>query len=234
MKAVILCDFDGTIYRGDVYEDLLLKFGGSDAYELFEQYKRGEIRSQGVLESGWDTFHVSRGTLEAEMAGMEIDPDFPAFVSWCFEKGVKVGILSDGLDWYIRAVLANVGLENLPVFANQLQFEGEKAVFSYPYLDTSCPLCGDRFAVCKRNVILDFQHEGQKVIFIGDGSSDRCAAPAADLVIARRKLRIFCQQEKIPYLSFETFSDVLEQRTRILQAVEGSGELSTIIGEDNR
>jgi len=216
MKAVVLCDFDGTIYGGDVYEDLLLKFGSSKAPLLFERYKRGELRSQGILEEGWDSFVVPRETLEAEMKMMEIDSHFTAFVSWCSDMDWEIGILSDGLDWYIRAVLANVGLDEIPVYANELRFEREMPVFSYPYLDTTCPLCGDRFAVCKRNVVKSFQKMGKKVVFIGDGSSDRCAAPAADVVIAKRKLRLFCKEEGIPYISFETFADVLEQRDQIL------------------
>lgn len=211
MQTAVLCDFDGTVYRGDVYEDLLIKYGNSHAQELFDRYRSGELGSKGVLEQGWRTFTESRSILEEELYGMEIDPDFPEFVSWCRTSEWEVGILSDGLDWYIRPLLVSAGLEEIPIYANELRFEGDRPLFSYPYLDTSCTLCGERFAVCKRSVIQSFQERGSRAVFIGDGSSDRCAAQQADVVIARRKLRTYCREEQIPFISFETFSDIMAQ-----------------------
>lgn len=220
MNVHVLCDFDGTIVAYDVYDVLMEKFGGQSASDLFDRFRSGELNSQQVIEAGWESFTVPREALEAEMHSMAIDPHFPEFLDWCMERGWSFSVLSDGLDWYINAVLEGSGIVDVPMYANQLRFEGETPIFSYPYFDRTCPLCGHRFAVCKRNVVRERREKGEFVIFIGDGSSDRCGAREADMVIARRKLRLYCEDEGIPYLSFETFEDILGLKEAIDEAIQ--------------
>lgn len=48
------------------------------------------------------------------------------------------------------------------------------------------------------------------IVFIGDGVSDLAAAREADVLFARRGLRLeqYCQEHKIPFIPFNTFSDI--------------------------
>jgi len=48
------------------------------------------------------------------------------------------------------------------------------------------------------------------IIFIGDGVSDLAAAREADVLFARRGLRLeeHCKEHNIPYIPFNTFSDI--------------------------
>lgn len=48
------------------------------------------------------------------------------------------------------------------------------------------------------------------IIFIGDGISDLAGAREADVLFARRGLRLeeHCIENKVPYIPFDTFSDI--------------------------
>lgn len=48
------------------------------------------------------------------------------------------------------------------------------------------------------------------IVFIGDGVSDLAAAREADVLFARRGLRLeeYCREHNISYIPFDTFSDV--------------------------
>lgn len=48
------------------------------------------------------------------------------------------------------------------------------------------------------------------IVFIGDGVSDLPAANQADVLFARRGLRLeeYCQENDIPYVPFDTFEDI--------------------------
>ena len=51
------------------------------------------------------------------------------------------------------------------------------------------------------------------IVFIGDGVSDLPAARQADLLFARRGLRLeeYCVENKIPYIPFDTFADIQKE-----------------------
>jgi 2-hydroxy-3-keto-5-methylthiopentenyl-1-phosphate phosphatase len=48
------------------------------------------------------------------------------------------------------------------------------------------------------------------IVFIGDGVSDLAAAREADVLFARRGLRLeeHCKEHNIPYIPFDTFADI--------------------------
>jgi len=55
------------------------------------------------------------------------------------------------------------------------------------------------------------------IIFIGDGISDLAAASHADVLFARRGLRLeeHCIEHKIPYIPYDTFSDIKREIEKI-------------------
>jgi len=55
------------------------------------------------------------------------------------------------------------------------------------------------------------------IVFIGDGVSDLPAARNADVLFARRGLRLeeYCVENKIPYTAFDTFADIQHEIARI-------------------
>ena len=60
------------------------------------------------------------------------------------------------------------------------------------------------------------------IIFIGDGVSDLPAAKQADLLFARRGLKLewYCVQNKIAYFPFDTFGDILREVEGLMVSLE--------------
>jgi hypothetical protein len=56
------------------------------------------------------------------------------------------------------------------------------------------------------------------IVFIGDGVSDLPAARQADVLFARRGLRLeeYCQENNIPYIPFDTFADIQKKLKEIM------------------
>jgi hypothetical protein len=57
------------------------------------------------------------------------------------------------------------------------------------------------------------------IIFVGDGVSDLAAAREADVLFARRGLRLeeYCRESHIPHISFDTFKDIQAEIIRIMK-----------------
>ena len=57
------------------------------------------------------------------------------------------------------------------------------------------------------------------IVFVGDGVSDLAAAREADMLFARRGLRLeeYCRESKIPHVSFDTFKDIQTEIVRIMK-----------------
>jgi hypothetical protein len=60
------------------------------------------------------------------------------------------------------------------------------------------------------------------IVFIGDGVSDLPAAREADVLFARKGLRLeeYCQEHKIAYVPYETFADIQKEIEKIMKEDE--------------
>ena len=72
-----------------------------------------------------------------------------------------------------------------------------------------CGFCG----TCKAHVVRALQRAGHKVLFCGDGTSDRHGAEAADAVFAREggSLVRWCAERSIPHTVFRSFDEVMDR-----------------------
>lgn len=63
------------------------------------------------------------------------------------------------------------------------------------------------------------------IVFIGDGVSDLPAAREADVLFARRGLRLerYCMEHKIPHNGFDTFADVHRKIESIMENEKKTG-----------
>lgn len=64
------------------------------------------------------------------------------------------------------------------------------------------------------------------IVFIGDGVSDLAAAREADVLFARRGLRLeeYCVENGIKHISFDTFADIQKEVERLVREDNGRGK----------
>lgn len=204
MHWTLLCDFDGTISLEDVTDSLLLRFGRPGWDRLEADWREGRIGSRECLAGQIALLDCSADELDEHLAGLEIDPDFPAFVAAAERAGHRLHIVSDGLDLAIGRLLRRHGLGHLPVAANRLLPEGPRRWrldFPHAARDCSSGTCKCRFAA----------EPERPVLMIGDGASDFCVAGRADLNWARKRLLDHCLDRNLPHRPVANFAQALRQ-----------------------
>ena len=216
-KPAVLCDFDGTISKGDIGNSLFRKFaGGTDWEELIASWVRGEIGSRECLTRECMLARVTREEVVALAESFEIDEHFREFADWCVAGDIPLAVVSDGLDFYIEVVLRKHGLSHLPTFANHLKFNEKGIEPEFPYFGKGCQQCGN----CKGYHVRVHRERHGRVVFVGDGYSDRCALNESDLVLAKGDLARVCRETGRPYAPFRNFRDV---RLRVEEACGRGG-----------
>jgi 2,3-diketo-5-methylthio-1-phosphopentane phosphatase len=205
-KVLVLCDFDGTVSRTDVGYQFFVRFTGQGWRDIDAAYCRGEIGSRQAYARAAAILEGDReGMLDFVLNRAELDRDFPAFRHFCRERGWELIIVSDGLDFYIDAVLRRHGLEDIPVRTNRAVFPpGGPPDIQFPWASEDCGRCG----TCKREILRALRDGGARIIYVGDGHSDVCPSAEADLVFAKRYLLRACEQDGRPCVPFDRFGDV--------------------------
>lgn len=203
----ILCDFDGTIAVEDVTDTLLERFAASGWQTLEGQWRRGEIGSRECMAGQVALIDASKRELDEHLENREVDPAFPAFVGAAVAARLRIEILSDGLDYAIRNLLAREGLGWLPVVANHLESTGPRGWrLRFPHASPGCRIAS---GTCKCAQAARAQNARGRVLLIGDGASDFCIAEVADFVFAKSHLIAHCRAKGIPHAPIENFADAL-------------------------
>lgn len=214
MGVKIFVDFDGTITHDDVGNLFFRTFGGPACSEAVREYREGRISAVECFTRE----AAAVGEFNPEEArrffrGQSIDESFRSLVAFGARRGFEVVILSDGLDYYIREILAGAGMDGLRVYSNKAEClpastKGMAVLsLSFPHTDSEC----DRCACCKRNIMLTTTADTDVKVLIGEGFSDTCPARYADIVFAKSLLQTYCQRENISYFPYQTFQDVVDK-----------------------
>ena len=203
----ILCDFDGTVAVDDTTDTLLETFG-RQGWEILERdWRAGRINSHDCMAGQVALLDMNRAELDAHLAQRAIDPDFPEFVRRVHANGIHVEILSDGLDYAIRTILARYALDWLPITSNRLQsVSAREWRLEFPNASSGCRVAS---GTCKCVRAQRAQSTRQRVLLVGDGASDFCVAEAADFVFAKGKLIAHCAAKNIAHAPIENFADAL-------------------------
>lgn len=210
----ILCDFDGTIAVEDVTDSLLDRFAPPEWQVLEREWRAGKIGSAECMAGQVALLDATREEIDAHLAMLRIDPAFPQFVESALGAGATLRVVSDGLDYAIRAILARYQLDVLPVLANRLVQTGpRKWKLETPFSDPHCRI-GSGHCKCASAVREHNRHH--RVLLIGDGASDFCAAGEADYVFAKHRLIEHCRAAGIAYVPITGFEDALELLPRLL------------------
>ncbi len=204
----IFVDFDGTITKQDIGEQLFLQYGDTEKAEAI--IKRISARELTSVE-GWKALFeilnpVSINELTNFIRSFEIDNAFHRLVSFSREHNVEMIILSDGFEFYIKTILERESIAGIRIFSNRLIENGtEKPQPVFPYRDEECKDCAN----CKRNHVVENSGDDEFTIYIGNGSSDVCPAQYCDFIFAKDSLRKFCEKEKVTFFPYDNFNDVV-------------------------
>ena len=206
----VLCDFDGTISVEDATDVLLERFGQPGWQVLEENWRSGRISSRQCMQGQIGLLDVSKEELDEQIDEFRIDPDFPAFVRAVQRMGWNVSIVSDGLDYSIHRILAQYGMDDLAVYANHLVQTGPRSWrLDSPCAATCCRIdSGTCKCACAQRE-QSAQINRQRVLLIGDGASDFCAAENADYVFAKHRLIEHCRTHNIHHVPIVGFADAI-------------------------
>ncbi len=116
-----------------------------------------------------------------------------------------LAVVSQGLDFYIQALLVKEGLPQIPIYAVNTHFDSRGISYIYNHTNPGKEELGNS----KGLVVERFRQQGYYVIYAGDGFSDLEAADRADMLFAHRTLAVECENRRIPYHPFTDFQEVL-------------------------
>ncbi|OBT99637.2 hypothetical protein VE01_02223 [Pseudogymnoascus verrucosus] len=219
-KVICFSDFDGTIFMQDTGHILFDSHGcGSEQRAILdEQIKSGERSFRDVSEEMWSSLNVPfEDGFEIMEEKLEMDPDFREFHKYCLANSIPFYVISAGLKPVLRAVLDKfLGEEessHIKIVANDAEIAEDGSEWK-PIWRHDTELGHD-----KARSITEYRESAKTaastdelplIVFIGDGVSDLPAAREADVLFARKGLRLeeYCVEHKIPYIGFDTFADV--------------------------
>jgi 2-hydroxy-3-keto-5-methylthiopentenyl-1-phosphate phosphatase len=130
---------------------------------------------------------------------------FHELAAYCSKKGFKLVIVSNGLEFYIKAILGEIGLGDLEVHAAQAWFRPEGMRVQYLGPDGNPSDDGLKEAYTK-----SFLSQGYRVIYVGNGDSDIIPAKYAHEIFARGELLAYCKENGIECKAFDDLTDVVK------------------------
>jgi 2-hydroxy-3-keto-5-methylthiopentenyl-1-phosphate phosphatase len=213
MKTLVQCDFDGTVTEEDISFFLLGAFAQGDWRRLLREYKEHRISVGEFNTRAFAMVKADKPTLlEALKGEVKVRAGFHELVNYCLKKGFRLVIVSNGLDFYIKAVLKELGLDNIEVHAAQASFHPEGMKVQYVGPDGKRLDDGFKEAYSK-----SFLKLGYRVIYIGNGDSDVAPAKYAHHVFATGDLLAYCRENNLKYKPFETFLDAVRDLEQMSQ-----------------
>ncbi len=206
---LILVDFDGTITARDadfVIADAARGEAARAVYEpLADAYEALEIGLAEYFEGYLAGLGLSAAEIAAHVGAVPCRPGFPELVAAIEARGWTVRVVSEGLDAYIEPMLEQLGVGGVELSCNRL-VEGSDGPRVLPPVDGEpCERCLN----CKGVHVRRARAAGARVVMVGNGASDLCAAREADLVFARDTLASLCDTHGVDYIPWQGFAEVL-------------------------
>jgi len=205
MKTLVQCDFDGTITEKDVSFQLLDAFANGDWRQLLTEYREDKISVGYFNMKAFTMIRADRQTLlEFAKNEVRIRAGFRQLLAYCHKRGFRFVIVSNGLDFYIEAILRDIGVDNIEVLAAQTHF-GPKGI-EVKYIGPEGNQIQDGF---KEAYIRLFLSRGYRIVYVGNGISDASSAKQAHHIFATGELLAYCKQTNLNCTPFVDLNDVV-------------------------
>jgi len=205
MQTLVQCDFDGTVTEEDTSFFLLDAFAQGDWRRLLRKYKEHKISVGEFNTKAFTMVKDDKPTLlEALKGKVRVRAGFHELRNYCLKKDFRLVIVSNGLDFYIKAVLKDLGLDSIEVHAAQASFHPEG--MKVQYVGPDGKRLDDNFKVA---YIKSFLKLGYRIVYVGNGDSDFPPAKYANHVFATGELLAYCRENNLNYEPFENFIDIV-------------------------
>jgi len=208
MKTIVQCDFDGTITDKDVSFLLLDYFGDGSWRQMLKEYQDGKMSVGAFNRKAFAMIKADRETLldmVFNSGKITIRPGFRELLDYCSAKGLDFAIVSNGQDFYIEAMLEDLGIKNIEFFSARSRFSPEGLLVKYIGPDGN--EVEDRF----KDVYTElFLNRGYRVIYIGNGLSDFNPARLSYHAFATGDLLSLCRKNNLDCTPFDDLNDVVK------------------------
>lgn len=215
----VLTDFDDTAAAQNVAELLLHEFGHPTWTDVRERFRAGELSLKDYQEKTFLRMQADKDAMQSYVrANANFRPHFGELSAFCQAHSIPMCIISQGLDFYIQALLDGCEQSEMPVYAVATEFDGQGRVsgYRYDFAYPDAPHLGNSKALIVRR----FQEQGHHVFFMGDGRSDFEAGEVADTVFAHRQMAAMCDEAGIEFAPFTDFGPVLEALRQYMAALK--------------
>lgn len=203
-KIIIQCDFDGTVTEDDISFILLDAFAKGDWRTINKQHSEGKITVGQFNERAFGLVRASKkAMLDYLKDKVKVRPGFQKLVELCQQKGIRLVIVSNGLEFYIKRILEDMGLYNLEYHAAETRFHANKLKVRYIGPDGSVVDSG-----YKEKYVNQYLSEDYHVVYIGNGSSDLSPARGAHQIFATESLLEHCQRSGLTCIPFTSFLEI--------------------------
>jgi len=209
MKTAIQIDFDGTVTEEDVSFLLLDTYVGPAWREYLKEYSSGKISVGAFNKKGFGMMKADRKTMTGLVLTsprVKIRPGFKELIDYCKRKGFKIVIVSNGLEFYIEAILKSQEIDGMEIHAAENVFYPGGMNVRYIGPDGS-----EVDAGFKEVYTADLCRRGYRVIYLGNGASDIHPARLARHVFACDDLLKKCREEELKHFAFQDFFDVIKE-----------------------
>lgn len=173
---------------------------------------------------------------EVMKTALDIDPDFQTFHEFCVNNHIPFNVISAGLKPVLRKVLDHfIGesmSKHIDIVANDAKIEDDGSKWEAVWRHDTDLGHDKAQSINEYRAMAQLESDNgtiPMIIFIGDGVSDLPAAKEADVLFARRGLKLeeYCIEHKIAYIPFDTFADIQKEVIKIAmvdeQKTQGKG-----------
>lgn len=162
---------------------------------------------------------------------LDIDPDFKQFHEFCVNNSIPFNVISAGLKPMLRKVLDHfIGedmSQHIQIVANDVKITENDGSHTWEAIWKHDTDLGHDKALSMQEARALAELEADNgtiplIVFIGDGVSDLPAAREADVLFARRGLKLeeYCIENNIKHLAFDSFADIQQEIMMIAKVDE--------------
>ena len=112
----------------------MARFGDNGWHEMRAQFRSGRFTLREYQEASFASVNAGRDEMMALVRdNATLRAGFKDLHAYCQRHDIPLAIVSNGLDFYVEALLQREGLDDVPFYTVQTRFSNNGIEFSYPY-----------------------------------------------------------------------------------------------------